>query len=82
MGEATRTSEARMRAAVQAMVTALDQHGDQLVRKEAISVLGVVVGSYAMAWGGTDEVIGKVGATARLLVQRNPDKVAPECGDS
>lgn len=76
MGEATSTSEARMRAAVKAVVTALGQHGVGLTRAEAISVLGVCVGTYAMTYGDTDEVIGKIGATARPLVQRNPDKIS------
>ena len=68
MGEAARTSEARMRGAVQDVVTALDLYGDKLNRDEAITVLGVVVGTYALAWGGEEEVIGKAAAVARATV--------------
>lgn len=69
MGEANRTSEARMRAAAQAMVTALDTHGDVLNRVEAIAVLGTVVGTFALAWGGEAEVVNGVGQVARALVE-------------
>ena len=71
MGEATRTSEARMRAAVQDVVTTLDRHGDALNRDEAISVSGVVVGTYALAWGNEPEVVGKTAAVAKALVEKH-----------
>ncbi len=76
MGEATRTSEARMRAAVQDVVTTLDRHGDGLTRAEAISVLGVTLGTYALAWGGEEEVVGKAAEVAKTLVLQQRAKAA------
>ena len=52
MGEASRTSEGRMRAAVTDTVAALDRHGDGLNRVESIAVLGTVIATYALLWGG------------------------------
>ena len=68
MGEAKRTSEARMRAAAKDVVAALDRHGDKLVRHEAIGVLGFVTGTFASVWGGEAEVVGKAAAVAKAVV--------------
>ena len=68
MGEANRTSEARMRAAVTDIVAAFDKHADALNRDEAISVLGSVTGADALAWGGEVEVVGKANEVAKGFV--------------
>lgn len=84
MGEAHRTSEARMRAASEALVRSLDDHIDGLGRVEAITALGTALGVYAMAWGGEAEVVGGVAKVARTLVEGQRAKAAadvPRPGD-
>ena len=83
MGEANRTSEARMRAAVTDAVAAIDRHGDSLNRDEAISVLGSIVGAYALAWGGEVEVVGKTQEVAKAFVLKAwRTGIRPHLGDA
>jgi hypothetical protein len=63
-----------MRAAAQDVVTALDRHGDALTRVEAIAVLGVVVGNFALVWGGEPQVVTGVSQAARQYVLDEYDR--------
>ncbi len=72
MDEAAAASEARMRAAVRDVVTTLDGH-DGLAREEAVPVLDVVVGTYALAQGDAARIVLDVDRIALRVVHDHRD---------
>jgi len=72
MDEAAAASEARMRAAVRDVLATLDGH-DGLVREEAVPVLDVVVGTYALGQGDAARIVLDVDRIALRVVHDHRD---------